>query len=66
MQQETMRYWVALNLLNPIIGARRANQLLQHFSHPQGIFEAGSLAWQSLGLIRLRRSSPCCGFLPTA
>jgi len=50
MDQETMRYWVALNLLNPILGARRANQLLHHFNQPQAIFEAGSLAWQSLGL----------------
>lgn len=53
MDQTTMRYWVALNLLNPIIGARRANQLLQYFNHPQALFEAGSLAWQAFGLSEL-------------
>jgi DNA processing protein len=50
MQKENLRYWLALNQLNPIIGARRANQLLQQFAQPQAIFEAGSLAWQSAGL----------------
>jgi DNA processing protein len=50
IDQESMRYWVALNLLNPVIGARRANQLLKQFNHPQALFEAGSIAWQSAGL----------------
>jgi len=52
-----MRYWVALNLLNPVIGARRANQLLQHFTNPQALFEAGSLGWQSVGLSELACSA---------
>jgi len=50
IEQIDLRYWLALNLINPILGARRANQLLQHFYNPQDIFEAGSLAWQALGL----------------
>jgi len=53
MEHEELRYWIALNLINPIIGARRANQLLQHFTHPQDLFEAGTLAWQALGLSAL-------------
>ena len=53
MDQLSMRYWVALNLLNPVIGARRANKLLQHFTNPQAMFEAGSLVWQSIGLSEL-------------
>ena len=53
MDYSSMRYWVALNHLNPVVGARRANQLLQYFNHPQAIFEAGSLAWQTLGLSEL-------------
>jgi len=53
MDQSSMRYWVALNLLNPVIGARRANQLLQHFTNPQALFEAGAMAWQSVGLSEL-------------
>lgn len=50
MKQAELRYWIALNLINPILGARRANQLLQHFNGPQNLFEAGSFAWQALGL----------------
>jgi len=50
IEQADLRYWLALNLINPILGARRANQLLQHFNNPQDIFETGSLAWQALGL----------------
>ncbi len=53
MEQQELRYWLALNLINPILGARRANQLLQHFNNPQDLFEAGSLAWQALGLSEL-------------
>lgn len=53
MDNQDMRYWVALNLLNPVIGARRTHQLLQHFNDPQALFEAGSVAWQSLGLTEL-------------
>jgi len=50
MDHNSTRYWLALNLLNSLIGARRAKQLLQQFNHPQALFEAGSLAWQSVGL----------------
>jgi len=57
MDQTTARYWVALNQLNPVISARRANQLLQHFEQPQALFEAGTLAWQSLGLSELACSA---------
>ena len=53
MEHSELRYWVALNLLNPIIGASRANQLLQEFQQPEAIFEAGSVTWQSLGLSEL-------------
>ena len=50
MDWQELRYWVALNLINPVIGARRANQVLQQFQNPQALFEAGSLAWQEAGL----------------
>jgi len=53
MNQETLRYWLALNLINPIIGARRANQLLDYFIEPQNLFQAGTVEWQALGLTEL-------------
>ncbi len=53
MEQTELRYWIALNSINPILGARRANQLLQHFTNPQDLFDAGTLAWQALGLTAL-------------
>ena len=50
MDQSALRYWAALNLLHPILGARRTNQLLEHFHHPQVIFEANAATWHCLGL----------------
>jgi len=53
MEQQEQRYWIALNLINPIIGARRANQLLDYFVDPDHLFQAGTLAWQAFGLSEL-------------
>jgi DNA processing protein len=53
MDWQSLRYWVALNLLNPIIGTRRTIQLLQQFQQPQAIYEAGTHAWQQAGLSEL-------------
>jgi DNA processing protein len=57
MEQTQLRYWLALNLLNPVLGSRRACQLLKHFHDPQALFEAGSVAWQSIGLSELACSA---------
>lgn len=53
MEQEDLRYWIALNLINPIVGAYRANQLLDYFVEPHSLFQAGTLEWQKLGLSEL-------------
>ncbi|MBI1424085.1 MAG: DNA-protecting protein DprA [Gammaproteobacteria bacterium] len=50
MTQTNQRHWLALNLCNPVLGARRAHQLIKHFGSIEAVFAAGESALQALGL----------------
>ena len=50
MTHINLRHWLALNLCNPILGARRAHQLINHFGHIDAVFTAGETALQATGL----------------
>ena len=52
MTHSTLRHWLALNLCNPILGARRAHQLIQRFGGIEAVFAAGETALESIGLSR--------------
>jgi DNA processing protein len=50
MTQTNLRHWLALNLCNPIFGARRAHQLIQHFGSIEAVFAADEAVLQATGL----------------
>lgn len=50
MLQSTLRQMLALNLINPLMGARRAHRLLQHFGGVEALLSAGELHWQAARL----------------
>jgi len=50
MLHTTLRHYVALNLIHPYIGARRAHRLLKKFGDIEGLFSAGEEQWRSVGL----------------
>jgi DNA processing protein len=50
MTQTNLRQWLALNLCNPVLGARRAHQLFQHFGNIDAVFAADATALQAIGL----------------
>lgn len=52
MTQTNLRHWLALNLSNPVLGARRAHQLIQHFGDIEAVFTASATALQAIGLSR--------------
>ena len=52
MTHTNLRHWLALNLCNPILGARRAHQLIQHFGHIDAVFAADDATLQATGLSR--------------
>ena len=52
MTHTTLRHWLALNLCNPVLGARRAHLLIQHFGHIGAVFAASESALQAAGLSR--------------
>lgn len=48
---EDIAYWLAL-LRTPGVGPHTFNQLLQHFSSPRTLFDAGHSAWRDCGLLK--------------
>ena len=50
MLHSILRHYVALNLINPYIGARRAHQLLHQFAGIEGLFSATTEQWRAAGL----------------
>ncbi len=50
MTQTNLRHWLALNLCNPVLGARRAHQLIQHFGSIEAIFAASETGLRTTGL----------------
>ena len=49
MTHTNLRHWLALNLCNPILGARRAHQLIQHFGHIDAVFASDDATLQATG-----------------
>lgn len=49
MPHTTLRYLVALNLVNPIIGAIRAHKLIKHFGDAEALFNASEQQWRLAG-----------------
>jgi DNA processing protein len=52
MTHFALRHWLALNLCNPILGARRAHQLIQHFGDIEAVFAASEADLNATGLSR--------------
>ena len=52
MAHTALRHWLALNLCNPVLAARRAHQLLQHFGDIEAVFAASETALNATGLSR--------------
>ena len=50
MNQSDLRYWLALNLLLPLLSSRKSYQLLQYYGSPETLFHAGESSWSELGL----------------
>jgi len=50
MTHADLRHWLALNLCNSILGARRAHQLIQHFGNIDAVFAAPESALVQCGL----------------
>lgn len=50
MPHSTLRHLVALNLVNPIIGASRAHKLIKHFGDAEALFNASDEQWRKAGL----------------
>jgi DNA processing protein len=50
MSQSSLRHWLALNLCNPVLGARRAHQLIQHFAGVESVFSASARDLAACGL----------------
>lgn len=50
MTQNRLRQWLALNLCNPVLGARRAHQLIQQFGDIQELFSASAAKLGAIGL----------------
>ena len=56
MTHTNLRQWLALNLCNPVLGARRAHQLIKHFGDIDAVFAADETALQAIGLRQQARS----------
>jgi DNA processing protein len=52
MTHTNLRHWLALNICNSILGARRAHQLINYFGHIDAVFAASETALQALRLSR--------------
>jgi len=50
MDQSDLRYWLALNLLLPLLSSHRSYQLIQYFGSPEALFRAGKSHWSAHGL----------------
>ena len=50
MDLEQMRYWIALNLMTPVLGSIRTARLIEHFGDAKQVLLAGMEQWQALGL----------------
>lgn len=50
MTQTNLRHWLALNLCNPVLGAGRAHQLIQHFGNIEAVFDASESLLKPFGL----------------
>lgn len=59
MTHTALRHYLALNLCNPVLGARRAHQLITHFGDVEAVFTASHAALQAIGLSQ----QACAGIL---